>query len=180
MKSCHSFNRPVFHDSRGYFIEQFNSGKDSLDFEIQQISESWSFPDTFRGFHFQVKNKMNKIMRVVSGKAHVYAINLLNDSPKVEYFQLYSVEHTCTPTSLSNSVQYLYVPSHYAIGFITLEHTRMQYFHDTIRSDDHRSINVSCVADQMGIYHHVKHISDSDKNAMSWETWKSMKEEYLL
>lgn len=176
MQTCHIFTRPVFRDDRGYFVEQFNSTKNSFDFKIEQVSESLSVPYTFRGFHFQVKNKMNKIIRVVSGKAHVYTINLLNDIPKVDYFQLYSVEHTVTTAC------YLYVPSHYAVAFMTFEDTRMQYFHDTVRSEHHRTINVSCVSEQVNShdYKQIQHMSDADKTAMTWETWKSMKEEHLL
>ena len=171
---CHIFTKPVFTDSRGYFVEQFNCEKDTFGFQIKQISESVSLPHVFRGFHFQIKNKMNKIMRVVTGKVQVYTLDLLLSTPILKSFELSSINYT------KNLVQYLYVPSHYAVGFITLEDTRMQYFHDEVRSEHSRSINIESVKEQVPLINYIHILSDADKNAMSWTEWKSLNEEQWL
>lgn len=173
INKCYTFQKPVFKDNRGYFIEQLNFVEDTVKFNTQQISESLSIPFTFRGFHFQVNNKMNKIMRVLSGVANVYVISLLEDTPTVECFKLSGYQSDDT------TVTYLYVPSTYAVGFLTLEEVRMQYFQDNVRSEGNRSINVSSVAEQISLYKHIKHISEKDKHSMTWETWKLLKEKVV-
>jgi dTDP-4-dehydrorhamnose 3,5-epimerase-like enzyme len=162
MTDCHLFTKPVFFDSRGYFIEQFNVTKDA--FTVQQISESVSHPYTFRGFHFQ--QGMDKILRVVGGRAHIYLLDVFSDTPVLKKFSM-------TADVSMDWVQYLYIPSHYAIGFMTTERTHIQYFQNAVRTDKNHTINISSFQDQIEFAPSIQHISPADATAMSWDMWKS-------
>jgi dTDP-4-dehydrorhamnose 3,5-epimerase-like enzyme len=174
MLDYHIFTKPVFRDNRGYFIEQFNFLNAIPKFTVKQISESVSRPFTFRGFHFQVRSKMNKIMRVLVGNANIYLLNLTLDTAEVSTVQLSAL------IDGQDSVQYLYVPSYYAVGFFSNEHTHMQYFHDEPRSEFSRTINRNSVIDQLPQSETVQHISSADAAAPGWAEWKSMNEGHLI
>lgn len=184
--------KPVFRDSRGYFIEQYHSNKIDeytvIGFNngIQQVSESHSNSNTFRGFHLQLAPKMNKIMRVTKGSAHILCINLTEKEHQISYHYLSEMK------SDSEYVFYLYVPFNYAVGFVTYEPTNLQYFHSSCRDNPmSRTINFQSILD---LYHTTisynvfsdnhsldkMEISEKDRKAPSLQEWLKTEEWKLL
>jgi dTDP-4-dehydrorhamnose 3,5-epimerase-like enzyme len=162
------FTLPVHIDERGYFFEQYNSSDYLIDgFKINQISESMSNPNTFRGFHFQIGNEMNKILRIIEGHAQIFLLNVYEDTPRLITINFHD-------ESDKGGFQYLYVPWYYAIGFITFIQTKMQYFHDNVFDEKlQRCINVNSISQTSHILPNIKYISERDTTAPSWDDWKA-------
>jgi dTDP-4-dehydrorhamnose 3,5-epimerase-like enzyme len=167
------FTLPLHIDTRGYFLEQYNSSDYLIDgFTINQISESMSNPNTFRGFHFQIRNEMNKILRIIQGYAQIYLLNVYEDSPRLITINFH--EMNFNKESNRGGFQYLYVPWYYAIGFITFERTQMQYFHDNVFDEKlQRCININSIPGASHILPNIKYISERDTTAPSWDDWKT-------
>lgn len=76
--------RPRLHqDERGYFFESFRSEDYSrlLGVTLVQENESFSHQNVIRGLHFQTgDHAQGKLIRVISGKIFLVAIDLRTDS----------------------------------------------------------------------------------------------------
>jgi dTDP-4-dehydrorhamnose 3,5-epimerase len=108
----------VFEDSRGYFMESYNSEvfKEStkLDLNFVQDNESKSNKGVLRGLHFQKPPyEQGKLVRVVKGSVLDVAVDIRTKSPT--FGQYYSLV-----LSEENKTQF-YVPPGFAHGFVVLE-----------------------------------------------------------
>lgn len=109
----------VFHDSRGYFVESFNS-KDmkaqGLNYEFIQDNQSFSKRGVLRGLHFQSEPyAQTKLVRAVSGKILDFVVDLRKDSKTFK--KTFSAE-----LSEENGLQFL-VPKGFAHAFVVLSET---------------------------------------------------------
>ena len=105
----------VFADSRGSFQETFRRDAFSqagISLDFVQDNQSRSIRNVLRGLHFQRKKPQGKLVRAVWGEIYDVAVDLRKDSNT--YGQWYGA---CL--SLENHRQ-LYVPPHFAHGFLTL------------------------------------------------------------
>lgn len=164
----HLFFKEIYKDNRGYFLEEFNITKNDLNFEIKQISESFSKKNTFRGFHFEIKNKMNKIICVKKGSAQFFCLNL--NSKKVNIYNLKQISKN------DSNISYLFVPWNCAVAFITSAPTVVRYFHDSTRSNNNRTINYKSIEETKSLTNRIKHISKNDLNSMLWDSWINSEE----
>lgn len=108
----------VFEDSRGYFMESFNSKvfreTTNLELDFVQDNESKSNKGVLRGLHFQKPpHEQGKLVRVVRGSVLDVAVDIRKKSPT--FGQYYSIV-----LSEQNKTQF-YVPPGFAHGFAVLE-----------------------------------------------------------
>lgn len=107
----------VYKDSRGYFLESFNSRTfkqlTGLQPDFVQTNESLSSKGVLRGLHWQVAPKaQGKLVRVVMGAVFDVAVDLREESET--FGQWFGCE-----LSASNHAQ-LWIPAGFAHGFLTL------------------------------------------------------------
>ena len=77
------FEPRVFGDSRGYFMETWNSEalkKAGFPMNFVQDNESQSSKGTLRGLHFQKEHPQGKLVRVIQGEVFDVAVDLRPDS----------------------------------------------------------------------------------------------------
>jgi len=160
------FSKPIYKDNRGFFIEKFNVTTNNFKFDIKQVSTSFSKKYTFRGFHFEVYNKMNKIVHVKDGHVVFFLLDLRLKKPSIHKIEIKSANKK------DDELKFLYVPWYYAIGFLTFKKSTVEYFHDSNRSINNRSINIKSFKNLKTFYKKIKHISKNDFNAQSWKEWK--------
>ena len=114
----------VFEDSRGYFLESYNSEtfkNSGIDTIFVQDNQSFSSKGTLRGLHFQnVPYAQVKLVRVITGSIIDVAVDVRKGSKT--YGEYYSVKLT------GENKKTLYIPDGFAHGFLTLEdNTIVQY-----------------------------------------------------
>jgi dTDP-4-dehydrorhamnose 3,5-epimerase len=156
------------YDRRGSFTELYTSDKQKELFpldSLRQVSLSKSKEGVFRGYHFQYDAPMNKLIRVVNGKARFTVINL---NPASRYYQ-------CFITYLldNNWDTCLYVPWYCAVGFFTMHYdTQVLYFHDATHNPAGAvSINYKSIP---FIAEHTPDpiLSDKDRDAISLDDFE--------
>ena len=102
-----------YKDSRGYFMETFNSGafrEAGIDFNPVQDNESKSVRGVIRGLHYQLKpHDQAKLIRVVEGRIIDVVVDLRKDSGT--YKKWFSIE---LDTDKKN---FLFIPRGFAHGF---------------------------------------------------------------
>jgi len=108
----------VFQDSRGYFMESYNSRlfkeTTKLNIDFVQDNESMSNKGVLRGLHFQKPpHDQGKLVRVVRGSVLDVAVDIRRNSET--FGQYYSIV-----LSEENKTQF-YVPPGFAHGFLVLE-----------------------------------------------------------
>lgn len=156
-----------FLDSRGYFSETFKSSsfREIIpNFKIKQINESLSSNNVLRGLHLQVKPPMSKAMRVIKGKAELYAYDLrFKCKQKVKI-------HKLTLTDKDNLI--IWAPHYYARGFKTLmSNTKIQYFCDN-EYNSNGEYAISILEKKFKIFYDKKSkISSKDISAMELKEW---------
>ena len=77
-------NPDVFEDSRGYFMETWNSREFAaagIDAVFVQDNMSQSARHTLRGLHYQIQQPQGKLVRVVRGEVFDVAVDLRRSSP---------------------------------------------------------------------------------------------------
>lgn len=106
---------PRYDDHRGYFMELYKAVDLSHALpNFVQDNMSYSHKGVFRGMHRQLPpNAQAKLVRCLSGRILDIALDVEPSSPT--YAQAVAVE--LTPMS----GKALYIPSHYAHGFLALE-----------------------------------------------------------
>lgn len=114
----------VFEDSRGYFLESYNSEtfkNSGIDTIFVQDNQSFSSKGTLRGLHFQnAPYAQVKLVRVITGSIIDVAVDIRKGSKT--YGEYYSVELS------GENKKTLYIPDGFAHGFLTLEdNTIVQY-----------------------------------------------------
>jgi len=101
-----------YEDERGRFMEAFRT--DHLRVlgvpdHFPQENQSWSRRGVIRGLHFQYDPPMGKLMRVISGKALLVAVDIRRGSPTLGHW--FAIE-----ASPDNRLQ-VYAPPGFARGF---------------------------------------------------------------
>lgn len=176
-------------DNRGYFTEAIRF-TDIIDDErcnflnpkeFNQINESFSYANVFRGFHFQFNPFMDKLVRCVSGKLIDFALDIRKNSPN--FGKLISLELSFN----YNYFDWIWIPSGFAHGFYTLEESILEYFctgfwnglnEYTINYNDN-DIDISlCKFDYKKniLENNNLIISHKDLNGIKLNTWKLMQE----
>jgi len=109
----------VFGDSRGFFMESFNSSKfreaTGADVDFVQDNHSRSARGVLRGLHYQIQNAQGKLVRVVQGTVFDVAVDIRKSS--TTFGKWVGVELSDT-----NNRQ-LWVPPGFAHGFLVLSET---------------------------------------------------------
>lgn len=107
----------VFGDKRGSFMETYNRetfARLGLDMTFVQDNESVSTKGVLRGIHFQRPPfAQGKLVRVVSGRALDYAVDLRRNSPTYG-------QYACVELSGRNK-RMMYLPEGFAHAFLSLE-----------------------------------------------------------
>jgi len=178
-----------FDDNRGYFTEAIRFTDIIEDKrcnflnpkEFNQINESFSYANVFRGFHFQFNPYMDKLVRCVSGKLIDFALDIRKNSPN--FGKLISLE-------LSFNYDYfdwIWIPSGFAHGFYTFEESILEYFctgfwnglneYTISFNDNHIDLSL-CKFDfkKNVLENNNLIISLKDLNGMKLDTWKLMQE----
>jgi dTDP-4-dehydrorhamnose 3,5-epimerase len=114
----------VFSDSRGYFLESFNSEmlrKEGIVFNPVQDNESKSVKGVVRGLHYQLNpHSQAKLVRVVEGKIFDVVLDLRRNSKT--FGQWFGLELD------SDSKKQLFIPHGFAHGYSVLsEQTTVFY-----------------------------------------------------
>lgn len=105
----------VFRDSRGCFMETFNSSDFSsvgINAQFVQDNQSRSSRGVLRGMHFQKKHPQGKLVRVIEGEVFDVAVDLRKDS--ITFAEWFGIV-----LSGENNKQ-LYIPEGFAHGFLVL------------------------------------------------------------
>jgi len=130
----------IFADSRGYFLESFNSEtlrKEGINFNPVQDNESKSVKGVIRGLHYQLNPRSQaKLIRVVEGKIFDVALDLRKNSKT--FGKWYGIELD------SDSKNQLFIPQGFAHGFSVLSDIAIvQYKCDNLYNPAmERSINI--------------------------------------
>ncbi len=108
----------VFGDSRGYFMETYNSAEffaAGLTMSFVQDNQSMSRQGVLRGLHFQQHSPQGKLVRVLSGEVFDVAVDIREDSATYGKWE-------GVVLSAENKRQ-LYIPEGFAHGFLVLSET---------------------------------------------------------
>jgi dTDP-4-dehydrorhamnose 3,5-epimerase len=162
----------VFKDSRGYFLESYNSEtfkNSGIDVNFVQDNQSFSCKGTLRGLHFQnTPYAQVKLVRVITGSIIDVAVDIRKGSKT--YGKYYSAELS------GENKKMLYIPDGFAHGFLTLEdNTIVQYKCSNVYNkeseggimwnDPDININWGLIDEPI--------ISDKDKNNISFKDLNS-------
>lgn len=144
-------------DTRGHFSEIWKNEWQLPEFK--QENESVSKKGTFRGLHYQWDPPQGKLIRVVSGSAVFFELDIRHDSPtfgQCEVIELYERENA-----------WLWVPAGFANSFFTHENlTRVIYKCTETWSNNEGSINWRGIPEiEKRIAGNIEFISDKDENA---------------
>jgi dTDP-4-dehydrorhamnose 3,5-epimerase len=150
-------------DDRGFFSEIFNLQylqkflKKRIVFKQLNFSKSKKF--VFRGLHHQKKPfHQDKLLRVVKGRIIDFAINL--DVKSRFYKKIFSKMISSKDNLL------IWIPSHYAHGFYSLEEgTEVEYFVTNYYSSNHEILtNYQCLEKNKN-FKYIKKIILSNKDS---------------
>lgn len=117
LKDCFIVHEKVHGDTRGYFIETYNSrdfkAASGLDIEFVQDNQSRSSKGVLRGLHMQRGAAAQaKLVRVLEGTVLDVAVDLRKGSPSFG-------QHHAIELSADNNKQF-FVPAGFAHGFVVL------------------------------------------------------------
>ncbi|OQW94533.1 MAG: dTDP-4-dehydrorhamnose 3,5-epimerase [Beggiatoa sp. IS2] len=131
----------VFGDSRGFFLETFNTTRYTATGVSQpfvQDNHSRSAKNVLRGLHFQKRYPQGKLVWVMSGIVFDVAVDIREDSPTFRQW--------VSATLTADSHHQFYLPPGFAHGFCVLSETAdfcykcTDYYHPedegTVRWDD--------------------------------------------
>jgi len=116
----------LFRDERGWFTEvlrtdQFGELGHGLPTRFEQVNQSRSTQGVVRGLHFQWDPPQAKLMRVVSGRAFMVAVDIRPGSPTLG-------RHVALEASAEEPVLF-WAPASFARGFAALsEVAEIEYF----------------------------------------------------
>jgi dTDP-4-dehydrorhamnose 3,5-epimerase len=149
-----------FIDKRGSFQRIFcKRDLKKIRFNLKQINLAKNLKaKTFRGFHFQKKNKENKIITVLKGKIIFYAININIISKN--YLKVFKTEMS------EDSNFGLYIPKNFATAYFTLKPMTeiIYYMSNYYYSNDTNGINYKDPKIKIKLPYQPKLISEKDKN----------------
>ena len=169
------FEPNLFSDERGYFYESFiKSDFEDLRLDFVQDNHSLSQKNVIRGMHFQWDKPQGKLIRVTSGSAQFYEIDLRMNS---EYFAKYfSIELN------SDNKLLMWVPAGFANGFLSLnDNTEVQY-KCTQYWNPKAEATLLWNDKQVDINWNINNpiISDKDRNGISLIEWKNRRESLIF
>lgn len=107
---------PVFHDSRGYFLESFNESafrEAGVDLCWKQDNVSLSAQNVVRGLHYQLVQPQAKLVRVIRGAVFDVAVDIRRSSPTFG-------RHVAVELREGDGRAFL-IPAGFAHGFVALE-----------------------------------------------------------
>ena len=105
----------LFEDSRGFFLESYQSAKFAqagITAQFVQDNHSGSRQGVLRGLHYQIQQPQGKLVRVIAGEVYDVAVDLRRSSPT---FAKWVGHHL----SAENHLQ-IWVPPGFAHGFYVL------------------------------------------------------------
>lgn len=109
----------VFVDARGFFMESYNAKNFAAlignQITFVQDNHSHSRKNVLRGLHYQIQHPQGKLVRVVAGEIYDVAVDLRRSSPTFG-------QYVACLLSAENQ-QILWVPPHFAHGFLTLSNS---------------------------------------------------------
>ena len=104
----------VYHDSRGYFLESYNSTiQINVGVEFVQDNHSKSRKYAVRGLHYQWDPPMGKLARVVKGSGYDVVVDIRKNSPTYGQWERYFLSE--------ENFNIVWVPAGFAHGFLALE-----------------------------------------------------------
>ena len=117
LKDCFIIHDKVHGDTRGYFIETYNSrdfkAATGLEIDFVQDNQSRSAKGVLRGLHMQKGAAAQaKLVRVLEGAVLDVAVDLRKDSPSFG-------QHVAIELTADNHKQF-FVPAGFAHGFVVL------------------------------------------------------------
>lgn len=146
-------------DQRGYFSEIWKPG----DFPgFKQMNMSVSKICTFRGLHYQWDKPQGKLIRVESGDATFFELDIRSYSPTFGEY--------CTIDLNEDSNEWLWVPPGFANGFFTKrENTKVVYMCTEEWSRNEGIINYNILNFPFRLFGDIREISEKDQLAPSFE-----------
>lgn len=109
----------VFNDERGYFYEVFNDKEFNektdwkYNFHTEQVNESHSVGNVFRGLHFQRdEHAQAKLVRCTEGCVVDFAVDIREDSPTFGKFEYRVLS--------SENKEMFFIPKGFAHGFLVI------------------------------------------------------------
>ncbi len=158
----------MFRDDRGFFLEVYRRDRfeaAGLPETFVQLNHSRSAAGVVRGLHFQWDPPMGKLMRVVSGRAFLVAVDIRPGSPTLGRWLGLELE--------GGDPRQVWAPAGFARGFaVTGDHAEIEYLctgtynaaaESGIRFDDPRIGIDWPVAEPV--------LSEKDRRAQSLEAW---------
>lgn len=186
-------NYARFADHRGYFTETF---RDEQIFEalglppesnrFEQVNESFSKKNVFRGLHFQWNPFMGKMIRVIKGRMIDFFLDIRKDSPTFGFISCHEIN-----TSFENpDAQWLWVPIGFAHGVYFLEDSIIEYMCTGHWSPGNEAA-ISVLADDIEwslcpdkfkslLTNDDIIMTDKDRNGLSLVDWKARPESDLF
>ena len=164
------FNYDRFEDNRRFFSEIYV--KDMVhehlaDFKIEQINFSMTNKNVARGLHLQMNPPMGKMMRLVKGKAILFAFDCRRTNSEIKKIHYFEVNKD------SNTI--VWAPYYFARGFISLEdETLIEYLCTSKYNKDGEYAIKFFDQDLDHPYHDNYKLSEKDMNAMSVRDWFSL------
>jgi dTDP-4-dehydrorhamnose 3,5-epimerase len=114
----------LFSDERGWFTEVLREdalAELGIDARFVQVNQSRSVRGVVRGLHFQWDPPMGKLMRVVSGRAFLVAVDIRRDSP--------TLGRSVTLEASADEPVLVWAPPSFARGFAALSDVaEIEYF----------------------------------------------------
>jgi dTDP-4-dehydrorhamnose 3,5-epimerase len=159
-----------FKDDRGFFVEEFRADQFAelgIPNVFVQENHSGSVKNVLRGLHFQWEPPMGKLMRVLSGKAFLVAVDIRKNSPTQG--EWYGMEVS------SDDRRQIWAPAGFARGFCVLsDYAEIQYLCTGIYNSGGESGILWCDP-EVGIKWPVKDpiLSEKDKNAQTFNEWQA-------
>lgn len=156
----------VFSDDRGFFYESYKKSYfDELGFEFVQDNHSLSKKDVIRGMHFQWDKPQGKLIRVTSGSALFFEVDIRKNSEHLgKYFSI----------ELNTDNKYmLWVPPGFANGFLALEDNTEVQYKCTEYWNPNAEGTILWNDSQINIEWNIKNpvISDKDAFGITLEDW---------
>ena len=177
-----------YRDHRGFFAEHFRKSDilshPDLNFlsgvDFFQCNESYSWPGTVRGLHFQWNPYMGKLVRTLSGCMTDLVLDVRKGSPTFGKIICYELAGRCD----ADFCEWIWVPPGFAHGNFFLEPTHIEYFCtgeynpacesaiSPLAPDIDWSLSAPQYREQFNkIISNGALITDKDKNAHSLASW---------
>lgn len=167
----------VHGDDRGFFMEAYNSAslrEIGIELEVLQHNHSRSQAGVLRGLHFQWDQPLDKLVRVISGRAYVVVVDIRKNSPTYKKW-------IATEASAENKLQ-VYMPFGCASGFYAYEDgTEVEYYYSAFYNKDGES-NIRYDDIDIGIsWPEGPYIlSERDRTAETLQEWELRPESNLF